>query len=67
MLKVLCKVCNTEVTSSSHGNSCGCSNMTVVKDDVISAKDLSMVEIITDVLKKKSYSEYKYLTQEDLA
>jgi hypothetical protein len=47
MIKVRCKVCNKELEShSAQTKSCGCSNMTTVRDDKISAFDLSKVEII---------------------
>jgi hypothetical protein len=64
MLIVRCKVCNTEVRSSAHGNSCGCSNMTLVRNDVISANDLSRVEIISGINKTNNN---QYLTREDIS
>lgn len=67
MLVVRCKNCNTELTSSSQGHSCGCPNMTSVRNDVITARDLSLVEIVSGVVKKKTQTEYQYLTREDLA
>lgn len=67
MLIVRCKNCNTELTSSPQAHTCGCSNMTMVRNDVISAKDLSMVEIVSGIPRKKTETEYKYLTTEDLA
>lgn len=67
MLVVRCKNCNTELRSSPHGHPCGCPNMAMVRNDVISAKDLSMVEIISGVAKKKTNTDYQYLTREDLA
>jgi len=41
--------------------------MTTIRDDVISANDLSLVEIITGVVKKKSENVNAVLTKEDLA
>jgi hypothetical protein len=41
--------------------------MTRVRDDVISAKDLTMVEIVSGIAKKTKQTEYQYLTKEDLA
>lgn len=66
MLTIRCKNCNTQLTSSSQGHSCGCPNMTMVRNDVISAIDLSMVEIVSGIPFKKINPEYKYLTKEDL-
>jgi hypothetical protein len=45
--------------------SCGCSNMTTIRDEVISANDLSLVEIVQGV-SRKTQNEYKYLTKEDI-
>lgn len=67
MLIIRCKNCNTQLISSPQGHSCGCSNMTMIRNEVISANDLSLVEIISGVAIKKSEPEYKYLTKEDLA
>jgi len=67
MLIVRCKNCNTELTSSPQGHSAGCPNMTMVRNDIISAKDLSMVEIISGIDRKEKQTEYQYLTREDLA
>jgi hypothetical protein len=39
----------------------------MVRNDVISANDLSLVEIISGIPIKKMNSEYQYLTKEDLA
>lgn len=66
MLVVRCKNCNIEIVSSTQGNTCGCTNMTMVRNDVISAKDLSLVEIISGIPRKRT-SDYQYLTKEDLA
>jgi hypothetical protein len=67
MLIVRCKNCNTELSSTPQGHTCGCSNMTRVIDNTITAKDLSLVEIISGVSRKKLEPEYTYLTKEDLA
>ena len=55
MLKVRCKVCGKEL-SSSNGKSqcCGCYNMTSIIGDRITAKDLSQVVIVTNNIKKKT-------------
>ena len=55
MLVVRCRDCSKEV--SSHGNqtqSCGCSNMTTVKGDSVTAVDLSRVVMIQSTQNKKS-------------
>jgi len=67
MIVVRCKNCNTEVRSSSYGNPCGCDNMTTVKNDLITAKDLSLVEVISGLSKRKISDDYQYLTKEDLS
>jgi len=67
MLTIRCKNCNTVLHSSPQGHSCGCPNLTMVRNDVISANDLSLVEIISGIPIKKMNSEYQYLTKEDLA
>ena len=56
MLLVRCKNCNKELESHPvKFKCCGCENMIVIKNDKISAKDLSLVEIIEkDSLSKKS-------------
>ena len=43
MLSVRCKTCNRELTSSSKTQCCGCPNMMIVRDDQVSANDLSKV------------------------
>ena len=43
MLSVRCKICNRELTSSSKTQCCGCPNMMTVRDDQVSANDLSKV------------------------
>ena len=47
MLSVRCKICNTELTSTSKTQCCGCRNQMVLKEDKVSALDLSEV-IITN-------------------
>ncbi len=43
MLSVRCKTCNRELISSSKTQCCGCQNMMTVRDDQVSANDLSKV------------------------
>jgi hypothetical protein len=54
MLIVRCKECGKElVTHPSKTKCCGCSNMTTVKGDQISANDLSKVIIIRNDYDRK--------------
>ena len=64
MIVVRCKTCNRELSSQSGKTQCcGCSNMTTLVDDVITAKDLGIVIIV----KNSSKTNYKdSLTSEDL-
>jgi formate dehydrogenase maturation protein FdhE len=64
MLKIRCKMCNKELNSiPGQTKCCGCDNLTSIKDDKISALDLSLVELIAIPSTKTSNS---YLTKEDL-
>jgi hypothetical protein len=57
-IKVQCKVCHREIESySAKPTSCGCSNMTTIKGDVVTANDLSKVVMINSP--KKESKEYK--------
>ena len=53
MLTVRCKECNTELTSSSKTQVCGCPNMMTITDDAVSATDLKKV-VITRLDKKET-------------
>ena len=65
MLVVKCKDCGREVAGNqSRTVSCGCENMTTVKGDVISAKNLDRVIIIKNNLSEVSDSS---LSSEDIA
>ena len=67
MLKIRCKNCNRELESHpSKTRSCGCSNMTTVRNEIVTANDLSAVEIISGYYAKKTQPDYKYLTKEDI-
>ena len=63
MLSVRCKICNRELTSSSKTQCCGCPNMMTVRDDQVSANDLSKVVWLNykDILKNNNI-----LTKNDL-
>ena len=65
MLVVKCKDCGREVAGNqSRTVSCGCENMTTVKDDVITAKNLDRVVIV-----KNDFPEFSHtsLSSEDIA
>ena len=65
MLVVKCKDCGREVAGNqSRTVSCGCENMTTVKGDVISAKNLDRVIIVKNNLSEASDSS---LSSEDIA
>jgi hypothetical protein len=54
MLIVRCRECQKEITSHpTKSQSCGCSNMMTVKDDSVTAIDLSRVVMISSSTKKK--------------
>lgn len=65
MLTIRCKNCNKELSNhSSQTKCCGCSNMTTIKDDKISAIDLSKVLIVES---NKENKNSNVLTTEDIA
>ena len=63
MLSVRCKVCNKELQSSTKTKCCGCSNMTTVTGDKITAVDLSKVVLLNS---EKNVNSQGILTQQDL-
>ena len=64
MLVVKCKDCGKEVAGNqSRIVSCGCENMTTIKGDVITAKDLSRVLIVNNNSPESSHSK---LSSEDI-
>ena len=65
MLVVKCRACSKEVTGNqSRMVSCGCENMTTIKGDIITAKDLSKVIILQNNSSETSHSS---LSSEDIA
>ena len=63
MLKVRCKNCNVELESSNKLQACGCPNMMTIKNDNITARDLSQVVMVnSNAVRKKA----PVLTPEDL-
>ena len=64
-VRVRCKVCNREIEGlPSKSVSCGCSNMTTIRGDKISAVDLSQVVMVNSY---KSEIKKEFLTSEDIA
>ena len=63
-IRVWCRSCGKELESAA-GKSvcCGCSNMTTIKGDVISANDMGAVIMLTSYSSKKKNDE---LTDQDL-
>ena len=65
MLKIRCKNCNTLLEAHpSQTRCCGCENLTTIKNETITAIDLTKVEIVSNILKKESK---EVLSKEDLA
>ena len=63
MLRIRCRSCNKELESHpTQTKCCGCSNMTTVRDDKITAVDLSKVVMLTT---NKEYTD-RGLTSQDL-
>ncbi len=63
MLSVRCKICNTELTSTSKIQSCGCQNQMILEGDKVSALDLSEVVWLNY---KKNLKNNNILTKNDL-
>jgi len=64
MLVVRCKCCNRELLSTSKLQICGCQNQMTVKEDKISAVDLSQVVVVESNNQKKQSG---VLSSQDLA
>ena len=65
MISVRCKECNVELTGHpSKTKCCGCSNMTTVRGDKISAVDLSKVVMLNSVEKEQKSN---VLSSQDIA
>jgi len=63
MLVVRCKECNKEISSTTKTQVCGCANMMTVKDDSVTALDLSKVIMVNSTQKEQK----NVLTSQDLA
>jgi DNA polymerase II large subunit len=65
MIKIRCKNCNTELESHPiRTKCCGCDNLTTLKGETITALDLTLVELLSNMSKKETK---KILSNEDLA
>ena len=58
MLVVRCKTCNKELESSPKTQICGCPNMMTLKDDKVTAVDLSKVVMIRSNKEKQQKSSF---------
>jgi hypothetical protein len=64
MLKIRCKVCNTELEGHpTRTKCCGCDNLTTIKGDSITALDLSKVIMLNSIVENKTKN---VLSSEDL-
>lgn len=63
MLRVKCKRCNTELTSTNKVQSCGCTNRMVLEGDTVSAVNLSEVILINNT---SNVREAGHLTKDQL-
>jgi hypothetical protein len=67
MIKIRCKNCNVELDAHpTKTKSCGCPNLTTIKNDQITANDLKLVEIISGNYHKKTATKSSLFTSEDL-
>ena len=65
MLKVRCKVCNTELESHpTKSVCCGCDNMTLLKGTTLTAIDLNQVVMLNSIKENKNSN---VLSASDLA
>jgi hypothetical protein len=65
MIKVRCKDCNVEITShQTKTKCCGCPNMMTVKENQITALDLSRVIMLNSI---KESNNKNILSESDLA
>ena len=63
MIIVRCKQCNKEVKGSTQTQTCGCPNMLTVSEDTFSARDMSMVVMVSNTNLKSTKDG---LTDQDL-
>jgi len=67
MLVVRCKSCGTELVSSPKVQVCGCPNKMEVRDNKVSAVDLTQVVMINSEYGKMTRKRQKILSDHDLA
>ena len=67
MLVVRCKSCGTELASSPKVQVCGCPNKMEVRDNKVSAVDLTQVVMINSDYAKVSKKRQRLLSDADLA
>ena len=67
MLVVRCRSCGTELLSSTKTQVCGCPNKMEVREDRVTAVDLSQVVMINSEYGKKVKTKKNLLTDQDLA
>ena len=63
MVRVRCKKCNVELSSSAKPQRCGCSNQMILKDDTVTAVDLGDVVLLKS---EDSIKNHGFLTSDDL-
>jgi hypothetical protein len=64
MITIRCKNCNAILESHpTQTKCCGCDNLTTIKNETISALDLTKVEIVSNIIKKE---KKQFLSKEDL-
>ena len=63
MVRVRCRQCNIELSSSSKSQCCGCRNQMILHDDVVTAVDLINVVLIKS---EDSIKNQGILTVDDL-
>jgi len=65
MLRIRCKLCNTELEGHpTKTRCCGCDNLTTIKDSKVSAVDLSQVVMLNSIEENK---QKNVLSDSDLA
>ena len=64
MIKIRCKSCNKEIISSTKVQCCGCPNMLTIKEDNITAVDLTKVIMLDST---QEHKQKNILSSQDLA
>ena len=58
MLTVRCKTCNKELESSPKTQICGCTNMMTLRDDKVTAVDLTKVVMVRSNIENEQKSSF---------